>query len=120
MRRFTSRSLVALGVVLALGLSTPAIASAGSGPGSTSQKTFHQERQAYNASRQAIQMTFQSAVSSARATYFSAITKTTSSAQRSGARQAMETPIIQAAAARSVALTALGNPPVRFSIRLVR
>jgi hypothetical protein len=107
-------------VALALGLSTPAIAFAGSRTGSTSQKTFHQEMQAYNASRQAIQMTFQSAVSSARATYFSALTKTTSSAQRSAARQAMETAIIQAAAARSAALTALGNPPDKFSLQLNR
>jgi hypothetical protein len=76
--------------------------------------------EAYLASRQAIQMAFHAAVSSARATYFSALTKTTSSAQRSAARQAMETAIIQAAAARSAALTALGNPPIRFSIRLNR
>jgi hypothetical protein len=117
MKRFTSRSLIALGVVLALGLSTPAVAFAGSRSGSTSQKSFHQEKAAYNASRRAIQLTFRSAVSSARTIYFSALTQTTSSAQRSAARQAMETAITQAAAARSVALTALGNPPDKFSSR---
>ncbi|HVA69911.1 MAG TPA: hypothetical protein VNF08_01135 [Acidimicrobiales bacterium] len=120
MRRFTVRSLVALGVTLALGLSAPAIAFAGSRTGSTSQKAFHQEKDAYLASRQAIQRAFQSAVGSARAIYRNALNKTTSSAQRSAARQALETAIIQAAAARSAALTALGNPPIRYSSRLLR
>lgn len=117
MGRFTLRSLIALGVVVALGLSTPVIAFAGSGTGSTSQKAFHQELDAYLASRHAIQLTFQAAVSSARTTFLSALSDTTSSAQRSAARQAMETAIIQAAAARSVALTALGNRPVKFLSR---
>jgi hypothetical protein len=104
-------------MVVALGLSTPAIAFAGSGTGSSSLRAFHQELEAFLASRKAIQLTFQSAVSSARATFLSALGKTTSSAHRSAARQAMETAIIQAAAARSAALTALGTRPEKFSSR---
>jgi Kef-type K+ transport system membrane component KefB len=117
MGRFTTRSLIALGVVVALGLSTPAIAFAGSGITLSPQKVFHQELVAFLASRQAIQLTFQSAVSSARATFLSTLRETTSAAQRSAARQAMETAIIKAAAARSAALTALGNRPEKFSSR---
>jgi hypothetical protein len=120
MKRITSRSLIALGVVVALGLSTPGLAFAGSGPGSASQKAFNQELAAFLSSRQAIQSTFQSSVSTARATYFSALSQSASSAQRSAARQAMETAIIQAAAARSAALTALGNRPVKFSTQRLK
>jgi hypothetical protein len=120
MKRFTSRSLIALGVVVALGLSTPAIAFAGSGPNSSSQKAFNQELATYRSSRQAIQSTFQSAVSTARATYFGSRAQTTSSAQRSAARQALETAIIQAAAARSSALITLGNRPQKFSSQATR
>lgn len=117
MGRFTTRSLIALGVVVVLGLSTPAIAFAGTGTGSSSLNAFHQELATFLTSRQAIQMTFQSAVSSARATFRRVLSETTSSARRSAARQAMETAIIQAAAARSVALTTLGNRPEKFSSR---
>lgn len=115
MKRFASHGLIVLGVIIALGLSTPAIAFAKSRPAATSQKAFHQEVAAYQASRDAIQFTFRFAVNSAKKDYRNTLAQTSSSAQRSAARQAMETAIIHAAASRSAALIALGKPPVKFS-----
>jgi hypothetical protein len=125
MKNFTARSLLVLGIVATLGLTTPILASAGSnaGVGSTSNKnsgsnankTYREQVAAYNASRQAIENGFHLAVSTARVTLYTALATANSSAQRSADRQAMQAAIIQAAAARSAALTTLGSRPVKTS-----
>ena len=112
MRKFTSRGLIALGIVATVGLSTPVLASAGTQQnGSAPSRTFHQDESAYRASRRAIQNTFRSAVNQAHATYEYVLAHATSSAQRSAARQTYVAAIIQAAATRSAALIALGTAP---------
>jgi len=129
MKKFTVRSLLVLGIVATLGLTTPVIASAGSGSragsnsnknagpssNSNSKKTYRQQIAAYNASRQAIEDGFHLAVSTAQVTLYTALATAKSSAQRSAERQAMQAAIIQAAATRSSALTTLGNRPVKSS-----
>lgn len=112
MKKLISRGLIVLGIVTTLGLSTPVLASAGSGnQGSSSSKTFRQADAAYLVARHAIQVDFRNAVTQARTTYKSALATATSSAQRSAARQIFEAAIIQAATTRSAALTALGPEP---------
>ena len=112
MRKLATRGLIALGIVTALGLSTPVLASAGSGgQGSSSTKASRQADAAYLAARRAIQVDFRTTVTQARTTYQSALATATTSAQRSAARQVFEAAIIQAATTRSAALTALGPEP---------
>jgi hypothetical protein len=118
MKTFVVRAAVALSIVGALAFSTPLWASAGSTSSSTgtqskAMRTYDKEIVAYRESRQAIQLTFRAAVNSAHASYEESLSVATSSAQRSAAQQAMVTAIIQAAAARSAALTALGSQPVK-------
>jgi hypothetical protein len=116
MKSFVMRATVALSIVGALALSTPLLASAGSpstGTQSKAMRTYDKEIVAYRESRQAIQLTFRAAVNSARATYNESLSVATNAAQRSAAQQAMVTAIIQAASARSAALTALGSQPVK-------
>jgi hypothetical protein len=133
MKKFTTRSLLAFGIVATLGLSTPIAASAGvvnrtsdssqrtygdiphKSPGTGANKTYRQELAAYNASRLAIENAFHLAVSNARVAFSSALATATTSAQRSAARQVMLAAVIQAAATRSSALAALGSPPVKPS-----
>jgi hypothetical protein len=118
MKTFVVRAVVALSIVGALAFSTPLWASAGSTSSGTStpskaMRTYDKEIVAYRESRKAIQLTFRAAVNSARATYEESLSVATSAAQRSAAQQAMVTGIIQAASARSAALTALGSQPVK-------
>jgi hypothetical protein len=118
MKKFSSQGLVALGVVVALGLATPVLASAGTNySGQTQNKTLqHQtsnQSDIYREKREAIESAFHSAVKAARLAYTLAIAEATSSAERNAALQTMESTIIQAAATRSAALTALGPAPVK-------
>ncbi len=116
MKRFSWRGLAAVGLVAAIAFAVPAIASAGSGPGSsTSQRTFRHELQVYRASRDAIEQAFTNAVKQARSLYYKTLATATTSAERSAALQTMETAIIDAAATRSAALITLGNPPTKVS-----
>ncbi len=111
MRKFVSRTLSASLAVLALGLSAPVVAAADSGGASATQRTYRQELRAYHQAIVQIQENFQAAVNAARGAYRNALTSATTAAERSAALQAMDAAIIQAAAVRSAALTALGNPP---------
>jgi hypothetical protein len=117
MKKFSSQGLVALGVVAALGLGTPALAYAGTSPsGETQSKTLQhqsstQHFESYREKRQAIEYAFHSAVKAAQSAYSLAIAEATSSAQRNTALQIMESTINQAVTTRSAALTALGPPP---------
>ena len=88
MKRFSWRGLVALGLVAAIALAVPAIASAGSGPGtSVNQRTYRHELQIYKASRGAIEAAFSAAVKQARSLYNKTLTSATTSAERSAALQ---------------------------------
>jgi len=114
MKKLSGRSIVAVALVAGLFVATPLAASAAPQRSKTSSsRTYHQEVVAYRESRYAIQLAFQSAINSARATYLEAISVATTAAERSAAQQALTTAIIQAASARSAALTNLGAPPVR-------
>lgn len=116
MRKLASRGLIALGIAATLGLSTPVLASAGSSTqGPSASKGTHQADAAYLATRHAIQVDFRSAVNQARTAYHSALATSTTSAQRSAARQVFEAAIIQAATTRSAALTELGPEPTKSS-----
>lgn len=113
MRKLASRGVIALGIVITLGLTTPVLASAGSSDnqGSSTSKGFHQGNAAYLAARHTIQVDFRTAVKQALTTYESTLATSTTSAQRSAARQVYEAAIIQAATTRSAALTVLGPEP---------
>jgi hypothetical protein len=115
MKSFVVRVAVVLSIAATLALSAPIIASAGSSntPTSISLRTYNKELAAYRASRQAIQLTFRASVSSAKAAYREALSLAKTAAQRSTAQQEMVTAIIDAASARSAALTALGSAPVK-------
>ncbi|MGB7103084.1 MAG: hypothetical protein WBD82_00630, partial [Acidimicrobiales bacterium] len=109
---------VALSVVATLALSAPLVASAGSTGSTTSKptvslRTYHKELVAYRESLQTIRLSFRASVSTAHSTYLGALSVATTYAQRSAAQQAEVTAIIEAASARSAALTALGSPPVK-------
>jgi hypothetical protein len=117
MRSFLVRTAVVLSIAGTFAFSTPLLASAGSTPSksvsSSALRTYDKELAAYRESRKAIQLTFRASVSSARATYNDALSLATTSAERSTAQQNEVTAIIQAASARSAALTALGSQPVK-------
>ena len=114
MKKFSFRGIVAVGVVGLLAIATPVFASAGNAPSSsTTQKSYHKAIVAYRDSRYAIQLSFQSAVNAARSTYIAALASAVTSAERASAQQVLEAAIIQAAATRSAALTALGKPPLK-------
>ncbi len=78
-------------------------------------KAYRQVLAAYVAARKAIAETFKNAVNAAKSAYVTALAAATTGAERSTARAAYSLAIAQAAAARSSALIALGNPPVRPS-----
>jgi hypothetical protein len=109
---------VVLSIAGMLAVSTPLLASAGSNSSSkdatsSALRTYDKELAAYRDSRRDIQLTFRAAVNSARTAYSEALLLATTSAQRSTAQQIETTAIIQAASARSAALIALGNQPVK-------
>jgi hypothetical protein len=113
MKKFPSRVLAGTVVALALGVGAPVVAAASPGGSSTNAAPhgYRQELRAYRQAIAQIQANFQAAVSAARGAYRSALASATTAAQRSAALQTMDAAIIQAAAVRSAALTALGNPP---------
>jgi hypothetical protein len=115
MKQFVARGVVALGLVTSLGLGMSAVASAGGTPSRSATaaalKTYERQLTAYKASRNAIEATFRASVQTARSTYQLALSTATTSAQRSAAEQTEVTAVINAASARSLALTALGNAP---------
>ena len=112
MREWASRGIIALGIVATLGLSAPVLASAGSPRQvSSTSKGIHESDALYLAARHTIQVDFRNNVKQAKMTYQSSLAIATTSAQRSAARQVYEAAIIQAAATRSAALTALGPEP---------
>lgn len=120
MRKFTSRTLVAVVAALSLAWGVPVVAGASPGNSgnsslSASSRNYRQELRAYREAVAQIQANFQAAVNAAHSAYQIALATATTSSQRSAALQTMEAAIIEAAAVRSAALVALGNPPSRSS-----
>jgi|ERR1700677_1636971 hypothetical protein len=117
MKSFLVRTAVVLSIAGTLAFSTPLLASAGSTPSkavpSSAIRTYDKELNAYRESRKAIQLTFRASVSAARAAYYAALAVATTAAERSTAQQTMVQAIIEAASARSAALSALGSQPVK-------
>ncbi len=130
MKKFTTRGVVAVAILAALGMSAPAIATADTttttGPtttttihvnhGSTTPwKTWRKAENAYLAQLHAINHTFRLSVYTARHEYRLAISASIGSpnrlAARAAARAALTLSIANAMQARATALTELGAPP---------
>jgi hypothetical protein len=124
MRSLITRSAVALVAAASIGLVAPSVAFAAGGspaPTTTSTttttvatvKSHPRTLAAYRADRTAINQAFKWAVESAQTIFQQAKAQATTAAARSTARAAYELSLIQAAATRDNALTALGKPPTR-------
>jgi hypothetical protein len=128
MKKFRSRGVVAVAMIAAMGISTPAIAfGASSSPSSSSThialsahadtpwQTYRKAEQSYLKQLRVIRATFQSSVDVARKAYWAAIKASKGSSDRSGARAAaraaLTLSIANAMNARSTALVSLGAPP---------
>lgn len=130
MKKFSTRGVVAVAVIAALGLSAPAVASADTttttttAPSVTSTtthvsttpwKTWRKAENAYLAQLRVINRTYRASVDVARREYWAAITASMGSsdrqAARAAARAALTLSIANAEGARSTALTSLGAPP---------
>jgi hypothetical protein len=131
MKKFSTRSVVAVAILATLGMSAPAIASADTttttAPTTTTTvaTTIHVAKDAWKQWRKAedayldqlkvINRTFRATVDTARKEYWAAIKASKGSqnrqAARAAARAALTLSIANAMEARSTALTTLGAPP---------
>jgi hypothetical protein len=133
MKKFSTRSVVAVAMIAALGMSAPAIASADTtttvAPNTTTTiastttvhasttpwKQWRKAENAYLAQLKVINRTFRASVSVARKEFWAAIASSKGSqnrqAARIAARAALTLSIANAMEARSTALSALGAPP---------
>jgi hypothetical protein len=128
MKKFSTRGVVAVAVIAAMGIGTPAIAfGASSSPATTSThialsahtdspwKAYRKQESAYLKQLKVINHTFQASVTVARKEYWAAIKASKGSsdraAARAAARAALTLSIANAMGARSTALVSLGAPP---------
>ncbi|HEY5092337.1 MAG TPA: hypothetical protein VII60_03650, partial [Acidimicrobiales bacterium] len=129
MKKFRTRGVVAVAMIAAMGISTPAIAfgASSSSTASTSThialsahtdgpwKAYRKQENAYLKQLRVINVTFQASVSVARKEYWAAIKASKGSsdraAARAAARAALTLSIANAMGARSTALVTLGAPP---------
>ncbi len=134
MKKFSTRSVVAVAILATLGMSAPAIASADTTTTTvptttttiaTTTTTIHVAKDAWKQWRKAedayldqlkvINRTFRATVDTARKEYWAAIRASKGSqnrqAARAAARAALTLSIANAMEARSTALTTLGAPP---------
>ena len=128
MKKFRTRGVVAVAMIAAMGISTPAIAfGASSSPASTSThialtahtdgpwKQYRKAEMAYLEQLKVINATFQATVATARKEYWAAIKASKGSSNRAAAREAaraaLTLSIANAMGARSTALVNLGAPP---------
>lgn len=116
------RSLAALTVVTALGVSVPAVAAFGdttptttvsnsTSASVTAWKAFTAQWKAYVDGLKAINFTYRGAIASARATLYEALSTATTPAQRQAARAAYLVSAEAALNARVAAIVAAGDPP---------
>ena len=134
MKKFSTRSVVAVAVLATLGMSAPAIASADTTtttvPSTTTTvptttttnpvtkgawKQYRKAEEAYLDQLKVINRTFRATVDTARKAYWAAIKASKGSqnrqAERAAARAALTLSIANAMQARATALTTLGAPP---------
>jgi hypothetical protein len=129
MKKFRSRGVVAVAMIAAMGISTPAIAFGASSTSSTSHSThislsarantpwkdYRKAESSYLKQLRVINHTFQNSVAVARRDYWAAIKASKGAADhaaaRAAARTALSLSIANAMNARSTALIGLGAPP---------
>jgi hypothetical protein len=127
MKKFRTRGVVAVAMIAAMGISTPAIAFGASSTSSNSThislsahkdgpwKQYRQAESSYLKQLRVINHTFQNSVAVARRDYWAAIRASKGAADhaaaRAAARTALSLSIANAMNARSTALIGLGAPP---------
>jgi hypothetical protein len=129
MKKFSTRGVVAVAMIAAMGISTPAIAFGASSPSTASNsshialsahadkpwQTYRKAESSYLKQLKVINRTFQASVAVARREYWAAIKASKGSsdraAARAAARAALTLSIANAMNARSTALVSLGAPP---------
>lgn len=117
MKHFTTRSITALALVTAMGISIPGVALADSTTTTTTTvapsawTTWHKTWASFVDGIKAIRATYRASVESARSTYFSAKATATTKAERQAALASLETALTAALNARVTAITAAGDPP---------
>lgn len=125
MKKFSTRGVVAVAMIAALGISAPAVATADTTTTTTTTTTtihadtpwqqWRKQENAYLKQLHVINKTFRASVDLARKEYWAAIRASKGSgdrqAARAAARAALTLSIANAMGARATALTALGAPP---------
>jgi hypothetical protein len=115
MKYFATRSITALALVAAMGISVPAVAFADSTTTTTvapsAWTTWHKTWVSYVDGLKAIRASYRASVESARSAYFTAKATATTKAERQAAQVALEAAIAAALNARVTAITAAGDPP---------
>jgi hypothetical protein len=117
MKYFAARSITALALVTAMGISVPAVAFADSTtttrtPAAPSAwTTWHKTWVSYFDGLKAIRASYRASVESARATYYTALSMATTKAERQAALATFDTALTAALNARISAITGAGDPP---------
>jgi hypothetical protein len=117
MKHFATRSITALALVAAMGISIPAVAFADSTTTTTTPAapsawtTWHKTWVSYVDGLKAIRASYRASVESARSTYFTAKAAATTKAERQAAQATLESAITADLNARVTAITAAGDPP---------
>ena len=131
MKKLQIKSLAAVALAAAMGVSIPAVASASSTTSTTSTtssttangtvsistnataqwKAFQASWRAYVDGLKSIRLTFRASVESDRAAYFAAKAAATTPAERQAAVVALEAALATSLDARVTAITAAGDPP---------
>jgi hypothetical protein len=116
MKNLAARSITALALVGALGVSVPAAAYADSSSTTTTTApsawtTWHATWVAYANQLKAIRLSYRTSVASARLAYSTALASATTKAERQAARATLESALSADVSARVAAITAAGDPP---------
>jgi len=116
MKNLAARSITALALVSALGVSIPAAAFADSSTTTTTVApsawtTWHGTWVAYVNALKSINLSYRTSVDSAHLAYSTAMAAATTKTERQTARASLETALSAALTARVAAVTAAGDPP---------
>jgi hypothetical protein len=123
MKRITSKSLVAVALVAAMGISLPAVAFADSSTTTTTTSvsanvaatsawhSFHLAWKAYVDGLKSINASYRSSIDSARSAYLLAKSTATTPAERQAALATFDAALAAALNVRVTAITAAGDPP---------
>lgn len=124
MKGLAKRTIASVAILATLTIGTPAVALAGTTgtttttivtkpPVITTMKQYHAAEKLYLARLKVINLTFLSAVATAKMNLAASLSVAVSSSQRISARATYRFAITEATIARSNALIQLGNPPVK-------